>query len=408
MFSPPPNFPPPPGFVPYGPYSTATPLSSPSPAGPHAYYPSPRYSMPAASPSSPRGSPKRHSRRASGSQNPAEYAYASPRGTSSSYQSSPGYATPGPGYYPGYASPNANAEFVSSSDREARHVYVKSGKRRASQYRDPSFDDDFAHARRKPPRYQSYRYADDYHYYDQTPVYEPSTPRERSRRSSHSTRPGSAVPPRSQTAAPQQTQKPKVTQVKPSPKATDEDARRANIPAGYSIKNWDPTEVPILLLGSVFDANSLGKWIYDWTVFHHGPATPMSDLAGELWLLLIQLAGKVKRAQECMPRIRKQENQEMVEDFLDSGDRLWARFKRLLKACEEYMWRAAERKGGSTSNGKEKVQVQMGKNSGCEFVDSIFGRERELEKTEKLMTGMRLWSMRFDANCEEILRRPTV
>jgi hypothetical protein len=133
----------------------------------------------------------------------------------------------------------------------------------------------------------------------------------------------------------------------------------------------------------------------------------MSDLAGELWLLLIQLAGKVKRAQERMPRIRKQENQEMVEDFLDSGDRLWARFKRLLKACEEYMWRAAERKSGNTNTGKEKVQIQMGKNSGCEFVDSIFGRERELERTEKLMTGMRLWSMRFDANCEEILRRPT-
>jgi hypothetical protein len=129
----------------------------------------------------------------------------------------------------------------------------------------------------------------------------------------------------------------------------------------------------------------------------------MSEIAGELWLLLIQLAGKVKRAQECMPGIRKAENQEMVEDFLDSADRLWARFKRLLKACEEYMWQAAERKSGVS---EKEVQIQMGKNSGCEFVDSIFGRERELEKTEKLMTGMRLWSMRFDANCEEILRRP--
>jgi len=49
----------------------------------------------------------------------------------------------------------------------------------------------------------------------------------------------------------------------------------------------------------------------------------------------------------------------------------------------------------------------MGKNSGCEFVDSIFGRDRELEKTEKLMTGMRLWSMRFDANCDDILRYPS-
>lgn len=34
----------------------------------------------------------------------------------------------------------------------------------------------------------------------------------------------------------------------------------------------------------------------------------------------------------------------------------------------------------------------------------MFGRDRELEKSEKLMTGMRLWSTHFDANCEDILR----
>lgn len=156
-----------------------------------------------------------------------------------------------------------------------------------------------------------------------------------------------------------------------------------------------------MLLGSVFDANSLGKWIYDWTVFYHGPATPLAEMAGELWLLLIQLAGKVKRAEETMSKIRKTESREMVEDFLESGERLWIRFAKLLKLCEEYMWKAAKKE-----TGKEKPMT-MGKNSGCEFVDSIFGRDRELEKTEKLMTGMRLWSMRFDANCEDILRYPS-
>ena len=42
-------------------------------------------------------------------------------------------------------------------------------------------------------------------------------------------------------------------------KANEEDARRASIPIGYCLKNWDPTEEPIMLLGSVFDANSIGK-----------------------------------------------------------------------------------------------------------------------------------------------------
>ncbi|EFW13658.1 conserved hypothetical protein [Coccidioides posadasii str. Silveira] len=200
---------------------------------------------------------------------------------------------------------------------------------------------------------------------------------------------------------PQKPPKPTTTtNLKTPPKATEEDAIRAGIPAGFSIKNWDPTEAPILLLGSVFDANSLGKWIYDWTIFHYGATAPMSDVAGDLWLLLIKLAGKVKRADECAPLIRCRETREMVEDFLESGERLWCRFKKLLKACEYFMWKAAKRESGKNS-------VTMGRNAGCEFVDSIFGRDRELENTEKLMNSIRLWNMRFDANCEEILRRPT-
>lgn len=153
-----------------------------------------------------------------------------------------------------------------------------------------------------------------------------------------------------------------------------------------------------MLLGSVFDANSLGKWIYDWTVYHHGPATPISDMAGELWLLLIQLAGKVKRAEECMPRIRLEENREMVDDFIISGERLTDKLQKLLKACENPMLKAGKRHG--------KEPAQLGKNAGTEFVDSIFGRDRQLENTEKFMASIRLWNLRFDANCEDILRRP--
>lgn len=66
------------------------------------------------------------------------------------------------------------------------------------------------------------------------------------------------------------------------------------IPAGYSLRNWDPTEEPTLLLGSVFDANSLGKWIYDWTVSKHGLLSPMADLAGDLWLHLEKLTSLSK------------------------------------------------------------------------------------------------------------------
>jgi hypothetical protein len=193
----------------------------------------------------------------------------------------------------------------------------------------------------------------------------------------------------------------KSTKPAPPPReATDADRVKYRIPAGYSLKNWDPSESPVLLLGSVFDANSLGKWIYDWTVYRNGSDTPISEVAGDLWLLLIKLSHKMKRADECLPRVRSFDNQELLEDFLESGDRLWTRFKKLLKICEDYMWKAAKREGA-------KGSVKMGKNSGIEFVDSIFGRDRQLEETESLMQGIRLWNMRFDANCESILKRPS-
>ncbi|KAI1458791.1 hypothetical protein F4805DRAFT_466632 [Annulohypoxylon moriforme] len=179
-------------------------------------------------------------------------------------------------------------------------------------------------------------------------------------------------------------------------KATEADAKKHRIPAGYSLKNWDPTEEPIMLLGSVFDSNSLGKWIYDWTVHYHGAATPIADVAGELWVLLIQLSGKVKRAEEVVPEVRTQANKEMIEDFIESGERLTDRLRVLLKKCEAPMLRSA----------KTKEASHLGQNAGVEFVKTIFGRERELERTEAFMQQVRLWNLRFDANCEDILKRP--
>jgi hypothetical protein len=230
-------------------------------------------------------------------------------------------------------------------------------------------------------------------------IFETTTPREQTPPPRRPRRASAATPQR-----PTSARKP-MSSAKKQPlghrEATLEDAKRYRIPAGFSLKNWDPEEEPILLLGSVFDANSLGKWIYDWTVFHHGPATPISDVAGELWLLLIQLAGKVKRSEECLNRIRNEDNQLMIEDFIESGERLMDKLRKLLKACEGPMLKAGQQHG-------KKGGVQLGKGAGVEFVDSIFGRDRQLEQTEKLMANMRLWNLRFDANCEDILLNPSL
>lgn len=179
------------------------------------------------------------------------------------------------------------------------------------------------------------------------------------------------------------------------PQATEEDAREHKIPAGYSLKHWDPRQPPILLLGSVFDANSLGKWIYDWTVYSLGAHAAIAEMAGELWLLILDLSEKTERAFKGL-KARTKENRETVADYLDSSERLMAMFRLLLRNCEQPMLKTTSKK-----------KQALGKNSGIEFVDTMFGRDRELPRTEKFMQKVRTWSMRFDANVVPILDNPS-
>lgn len=187
-------------------------------------------------------------------------------------------------------------------------------------------------------------------------------------------------------------------------------ARAAGIPEGYDLHNWDMNEEPIMLLGSVFDMNSLGKWTYDWAVYNYRSNTLLCKTAGELWILLIQFMGRMEQAEGWIPAITKEYGKEtpgsttgtvrakyesLLKTFSSSGHRLWARFNELIQDCENYMWNAAEREIASGE------PVRMGDDSALEFLDTIFGRERSLERTEKLMMAMRLWILRFDANCDD-------
>ena len=403
-----------PGYHPAYDYSTST-SASPSPDD-YDYYG--RLRSPGVSPGRVPTAKSPHARTPS---------FSSPR---VSTWSPPGYHSPG--YYaamPNYSAPPAKNGYVSTKeshnnktsprrysvsgggkiyvdDRSRRYestsrsrkqdVFVdKPDEAKDRYYREPVYT--YAEPRTAPATRTTFtakksspaRKADNYFYYTQTTSYEADTPtRSRVRRQSTST------------SARKQGVPLKPAKVPDTPAATAADAARHKIPAGFALKNWDPTEEPIILLGSVFDANSLGKWIYDWTLYHHKSESPIAEVAGELWLLLIKFASKMKRAEEGIDKVRGHDRRETVSDFLAAGDRIWTKLKNLLKACEEYMWKVAK-KGG------DRVKAQMGEKSGIEFVKSIFGRERELEKTEQLMTSVRLWNMRFDANCEEIIRRPT-
>ena len=67
-----------------------------------------------------------------------------------------------------------------------------------------------------------------------------------------------------------------------------------------------------------------------------------------------------------------------------------------MQACETHSINAAK---GHMND--QKLQDKRG----IAFVDSIFGRDRQLENTEKLMAPMRLWNSKFDTDCEDILRK---
>lgn len=148
----------------------------------------------------------------------------------------------------------------------------------------------------------------------------------------------------------------------------------------------------MLLLGSVFDANSLGKWIYDWTVFHQGAGAPISDMAGELWLLLIQFSAHRKEVAEKVNLVRDAGKREVVGEFVASSGRIQSKLRSLLRLCEEPMLRAGEPESES-----------LGAESGVEFVKTLFGRDKELARTERFMQSVRLFNFRFESNCAEIL-----
>lgn len=180
--------------------------------------------------------------------------------------------------------------------------------------------------------------------------------------------------------------------------ATRQDAQRHQIPDWYIIKHWNPDEKPIFLLGTVFDSDSLGKWIFDWTIKENGPQTPMGDIAGDLWLSLLRLYGGIKRSEEFIHWNRGTRNPKLCDDlhflqsFIETGRSLRKQLDRLLRKCEEPMLRT------DTGN-----RGRLGKEAGFAFVDALFGREDLLEETEKLQQRIRLWIRKWDEECAEIV-----
>ena len=50
----------------------------------------------------------------------------------------------------------------------------------------------------------------------------------------------------------------------------------------------------------------------------------------------------------------------------------------------------------------EAMKRGVVRSGGIEFIDSIFGRDRELKMTDEIMAAIRLWNVRFDAEYEDV------
>jgi hypothetical protein len=172
---------------------------------------------------------------------------------------------------------------------------------------------------------------------------------------------------------------------------------RSNNIAGDHPNEW--SSYSIVLFGYQFDPDSIGKWIRHWTEFAYGVNMPVTDMAKELQSVLLDLARKLKRADEVVDRVRVYEKLELVEDFIESAERLWIRFKKLVKACEDFV-------DGFRFEKKVHRRTALESKRGVAFVQRLFGRDGELDKTERLMNNICLYSLRFEVNVEPIICHP--
>lgn len=175
--------------------------------------------------------------------------------------------------------------------------------------------------------------------------------------------------------------------------ATKRDARLHKIPTNYILDQWDPDEKPIVLCHNIFDANSLGKWIFDWTAWsYEGKECPMAAIAGDLWLLLIHLTGKLKLSGEfvqvCAGRTSQEIYQvEMVSHFIATGEHLMHKLQVFLIRCEGPVLRALD----------EETEI------GGLLVEIMFDRRNQLIQTERFIQNIRSWNLRWDANCADVV-----
>lgn len=162
-------------------------------------------------------------------------------------------------------------------------------------------------------------------------------------------------------------------------------------------KQWGFGDSHFVLFGTYtfFNIESLGKWIYDWTVWEYGKASVEATKAYSLMTYLVQSSKTTQRALESMRWTGDMHERKIFKKFLDSGSDLWAQVKRLFRTCETYATDALR---------EEKRLVNYGKL----FVLALFDKFIQLERTQRLLGDMRVWLNNFDSTGGVSLSNPIV
>lgn len=172
------------------------------------------------------------------------------------------------------------------------------------------------------------------------------------------------------------------------------DAKKHHIAPGRCLKHWDPDEEPILLLTSVFDANSLGKWVLDQTARIYGEHDEMTELAADFWFEHIKLGGKIKHAKSRLSQIEDSSVRQRVKEFIASGDKLVNDLGEILKKCEQ---RVVELTGITEI-------PKLGHKSVVVFIDTFIGRTpAQRDAFDDFTRSIRVWNQWFDTGCASLL-----
>jgi hypothetical protein len=176
--------------------------------------------------------------------------------------------------------------------------------------------------------------------------------------------------------------------------ATLADVKKHYIAPGRCLKHWDPDEEPILLLTSVFDAFSLGKWALDQTARIYGEHDEMTDLAAEFWFEHIKLGGKIKHAKGRLPQIADPDVRRRVKEFITFGDKLVHKLGEILKRCEQRVLEVT---------GMNEIP-KLGHKSVVVFIDTFIGRNpAQRDAFYDLTHSIREWNIWFDTGCAKLL-----